>query len=67
MSEIGKGPNLKRVCSFFCLQLSLTKALFYPRFSKFHFFSLEVINQELSESFLALMIRLLNCPKSQTA
>lgn len=28
---------------------------------------MEVINQELSESFLAVMIRLLNCPKSQTA
>lgn len=38
MSEIGKSPNRKRACSFFCLQLSLTKALFYPRFSKFHFF-----------------------------
>lgn len=28
------------------------------------FLSLEVINQELSESFLAVMVRLLNCFKS---
>lgn len=57
-------PTLKGPVHFCVCHRVSPKTLFYPRISKFLLFSLEVISQELSDSFLALLVRLLNCPKS---
>lgn len=57
-------PTLKGPVHFCVCNWASPKTLFYPRFSKFPFFSLAVINEKLPESFLAVTVRLLNCPKS---